>query len=320
MPRQSGFVHIPVLLIILVVVLGTTVLINNPNPDVQGTLIAKDDNKSDSNQGPSGGPGTSGTSGSSNDSDDDDEDRSGSTTIKTTTPTGTRIETKTSPEKQKTEVRFSENERIKTKIEKDKAKIEVRSGGVKVKYELKDGQLKVKVENEQGEELELEDEEIDEIKNEVGEELEDDGLKIATAGGRLAVIKNRFAASSNFPLSINPKTNELVITTPAGQKIVAILPDQAVQNMLAANVISRLGPQAIVDAALQNQIASASAIVQLGIRNNLPVYEIPGIRDFKLLGFIPVSVPVTAVVSAENGELVNTEQPLITTIVDIFSP
>lgn len=291
MAKEKGFAHIPVVLILLIIVaVGSGLLVRQTsNQEVKGTLIAKDDN-------------------------------SGSTTTKTTTSEGVRIKTKTSDEKQKTEIRFGEGEKIKTRVEEGRSRIDVYSGGVKVRYELKDGQLKVKVENEEGEELELEEEEIEEVEDEVEDELEDADIKIATAAGRLAIIKNRFGAFTNFPLTINPKTNELIITTHAGQKTVTILPDQAVQNMLAANIISRLGSQAIVDAVLQNQVASASAIVDLGVRENIPVYEIPGIRDFRLLGFIPLSQPVTVVVSAETGELVTTEQSILTRVIDLFSP
>lgn len=280
--RQKGLIHIPILILLITgVAIGTAFLVNqNPNQDVKGTLIAHDEH----------------------DESDDDFD----------THEGTKIKTETKEDKQKTEIRFSEEERIKTKVAEDKARIEVRSGGVKIRYELKNGQLVVKVENEEGEKLELEDKEI--------EELEDDGIKIATAAGKLAVIKNRFGAYTNFPLSINPETNELIVTTPAGQKVVTILPDQAVQNMLAANVISRLGSQVLAEAVRTGQVATISGIVQLGVRNNIPVYEIPGIRDFRLLGFIPVSTPITAVVSAETGELVTAEQPLLTRIVDLLSP
>lgn len=285
--RQKGLIHIPILILLITgVAIGTAFLVNqNPNQDVKGTLIAHEGL-------------------------DDDFD----------THEGTKIKTETKEDKQKTEIRFSEEERIKTKVEEDKARIEVRSGGVKIRYELKDGQLVVKVENEEGEEVELEEAEIDEIEDEVEDELEDAGIKIATAAGKLAVIKNRFGAFTNFPLSINPETNELIVTTPAGQKVVTILPDQAVQNMLAANVISRLGSQVLAEAVRTGQVATISGIIQLGVRNNISVYEIPGIRDFRLLGFIPVSAPITAVVSAETGELVTAEQPLLTRIVDLLSP
>lgn len=308
MPKEKGIIHIPaVLFLVGVLVLSLTLITSlkqsssyDQSKAVKGTLIAKGDNGD-----------SSGSSGSTPKPE---------SKTKTVTPEGVRVETKDKEDKQKTEIRFGEGEKIKTRVEEGRARIDVYSGGVKVRYEFRDGQLAVKVENEEGEELELEPEEIEEIEDDIEEELEDDGIKIATAGGKLAVIKNRFGASTNFPLSINPATNELIVTTSAGQKTVTILPDQAVQNMLAANVISRLGARAIVDAALQNQVASASAIVELGVRNNIPVYEIPGIRDFRLLGFIPVSAPVTAVVSAETGGLLATEQSLFTRIIDFLSP
>lgn len=315
--KQKGIIHLSILLILVTVALGTALLVNYPNSDyqdVKGTLIAKDDDKDDEDRSGSSRSGSSGSlSGTGSTPKPESE-------TKTETLNGVRVETKDKEDKQKTEIRFSEEERVKTKIEEGKARIEVRSGGVKVRYELKDGQLAVKVESEEGEELELEDKEIEEIEDEVEEKLEDDGIKIATAAGKLAVIKNRFGASTNFPLSINPATNELIVTTPAGQRTVTILPDQAVQNMLAANVISRLGATAITEAAREGQVATVSGIINLGLRNNIPVYEIPGIRDFKLFGFIPVSTPVTAVVSAENGQLITTDQPLITRIVDLLSP
>jgi hypothetical protein len=57
----------------------------------------------------------------------------------------------------------------------------------------------------------------------------------------LVVITNKIAAQTHFPLMVNPETNELIVTTPAGQKVVTILPDKAVQHMLAANVLDVIG-------------------------------------------------------------------------------
>lgn len=331
MPSQKGSIHIPLVFILLVVVaLGSALLVNQPtNQDVKGTLIAKDDESSSGSSGSgSSGSGSSGSdssgssgsnsSGSSSDSNDDKSDSSsgssGSTTTKTTTPEGIRVETKTSEEKQKTEVRFGKGEKIKTRVEEGRTRIDVYSGGVKVRYEIRDDRVVIKAETEDGEEVE--EEEIVKIVD----RLDKTGIKIATEGGKLLVARNQVGALSNFPLQVDLNTNQLIVTTPAGIKTVTTLPDQAVQNMLAANVISRLGPSAIVEAAREGQVATVSGIIQLGIRNNVPVYEIPGIRDFRLLGFIPISAPVTAVVSADSGQLVTTEQPLLTRIVDLLSP
>lgn len=275
--RQKGVVHIPIVLVLLIVVaVSTAVLVNqNSQQDVKGTLIAKDD-----------------------DSD----------------PEGVKIETKTSEEKQKTEIRFGEGEKIKTKIEEGRTRIDVYSGGVKVRYEIRDGRVTIKAETEEG--TGVPEQELFKITD----RLDKTGIKVATVGGELLLARNQIGALSNFPLQLDLNTNQLIASTSAGTKILTILPDQAVQNMLAANAISRLGPQAIVQAARTGQIATVSGIIQLAVKNNVPVYEIPGMRDFRLLGFIPVSRPVTAVVSAETGQLLGTEQSLLTRVIDLLSP
>ncbi|MBI3109792.1 hypothetical protein HYZ06_02005 [Candidatus Daviesbacteria bacterium] len=278
MHLPKGFIHIPVLVILLIVASATAVLISqNPNPNTKGVMIAhKEDGDSDSD--------SSGSSGS------------GSEETKTTTEGGTSIETKTEPEKQKTEVKDG------------RTRIDVYSGGVKVRYEIRDGRTIIKAETEEG--AGVPEQELFKIVDRVDKS----GIKIATAGGELLVARNNVGALSNFPLQIDLNTNQLIITTPAGQKVVTVLPDQAVQNMLAANVISRL------ISTTSGQLTSVSDVVTLGLQNNVPVYEIPGIRDFKLLGFIPVSQPVTVIVSTETGELVETQESLMTKIIDLLSP
>lgn len=300
--KETGLIHIPVVLILLVVVaVGSGLLISQTsNQDVKGTLIAKDrDDDRDENKTETPKPTST----------------SGSTTTKTTTPEGVRIETKTSDEKQKTEIRFSETEKIKTRVEEGRSKVDIYSGGVKVRYEIRDGRVIIKAETEEGKEVEDEEAIV-----KIVDRLDKTGIKIATAGGELLVARNQIGALANFPLQIDLNTNQLIASTSAGTKVLTVLPDQAVQNMLAANVISRLSPQAIVEAALTGQATSVSSVVELGIRNNIPVYEIPGIRDFRLLGFIPVSQPVTVVVSAETGQVVSTEQSILTRVVDLLSP
>lgn len=66
-------------------------------------------------------------------------------------------------------------------------------------------------------------------------------VKIRAHENAAVVIRNNVAAKTNFPLMVNLETNELMVTTPKGTKIVTILPDAAVQNMLAANVLDQLG-------------------------------------------------------------------------------
>ena len=77
------------------------------------------------------------------------------------------------------------------------------------------------------------------------EEFEVDGgrnsFKVRAHENASLVIRNKLAAQTNFPLKVNLETNELIVTTPKGEKTVTVLPDQAVFNMLAANVLDQLG-------------------------------------------------------------------------------
>lgn len=280
--KQRGFIHIPVVLALIVIALGTAVLITqNPNPNTKGVMIAHEGENDDDRSGSSGSSG-SGSSGSGS---------SGG-----------------SSEETKTEVRFDEGEKIKTEVRDDRTRIDVYSGGVKVRYETKEGRTTIKAETEEGQGVP--EQEIFKIVD----RADKSGIKISTAGGELLVSRNNVGATSNFPLRIDLNTNQLIVTTPAGTKMVTVLPDQAVQNMLAANVISRLGPSSLT------KVASVSGIIQLAEQNNVPVYEIQGIKKFNLLGFIPLERPITAVVSAETGELVNTKQSFLNRIVDLLSP
>src|SRR3990167_4081882 len=180
----------------------------------------------------------------------------------------------------------------------------------KIKYELQNGQVVTKTEDGKGEEVELENEEMEDLEDEVENELEDDGIKIATEGsGRLTFEDSRISAPTNFPLSIDVGTKQLVVNTPAGQKIVTVLPDEAVNNLLMSGIISKL-----------NNRIKTKANLEFKIRNNEPVYEIDGLKTYRLFALITVSRPLLVVVSTETGEVVSTEKSFLTDAVDFLSP
>lgn len=214
----------------------------------------------------------------------------------------------------KTEIRFGEGEKIKTRVEEGRTRIDVDSGGVKVRYEIRDGRVIIKAETEEGEgvpEGEL-------LK--IVDRVDKLGIKVATAGGQLILERNNVGALANFPLQIDLKNNQLVASTSAGTRVLTVLPDEAVQNMLAANVISGLGPKFFSQATDSASLTSVADVITLGERNGVPVYEINGVKNQQLLGFIPVTTPVTVFVSAETGQLVSQEQSLFASIIDLLSP
>lgn len=223
--------------------------------------------------------------------------------------------------KSETETETGDGQKTKTKVEDDgKTKVEIEYKDLKIKYEVRNGQMTVKAEDENGEDVELGDDELEELEDEVEGDLEDDGIKIATGGaGQLTFAKNRFAASTSFPISVDVDTNQLVVTTPAGQKVVTVLPEQAIQNLFAANIVNRLGGQADVNEAADNDETSARQFITLGEKDGDPIYEINGISDQKLLGFIPVEVEKELTVSAETGNVLSTDVSFGDRILDLLS-
>lgn len=128
--------------------------------------------------------------------------------------------------------------------EDNKGKIQVIQGKIKksVIVESDENHFKLKIIGEDGSEEELEVESgADSGELEIEEDFDKTKVKIKAMNNAALVIRNRVAAKADFPLMVNLETNELIVTTPNGSKVVTILPDAAVMNMLAANVLDQLG-------------------------------------------------------------------------------
>nr|MBI5455408.1 hypothetical protein [Candidatus Levybacteria bacterium] len=196
---------------------------------------------------------------------------------------------------------------LRVRTEENKTKIKLDSKGGSFELESENGKLKIKAKEQDGTELKLEDESLDDI----NDALEEEGIHVAsTSGNNLRIRRGLFEAETHFPLSINPTTNQLTVTTPAGVKNVAVLPDQAVANLLKGKFI--------------DTVASGSATenptgIKLGLLGNNPVFQITGIDEQKLLGFIPVSVNKTSFVSAQNGQIIKIDETLFNRLLDLLS-
>lgn len=259
---------------------------NDGKSNVAGVSLAKGGDDSSSGSSGSGG-GDSDRSGSSR-SDDSDENN-------TPSPEPVRVETKTTPE------------RIKS---------EIRDGNLRIKFEIENGKVKIETKVKQGEnETELENEAENEAIDQAEAELEDEDIKIATAPGQIALVNKRVGALSNFPISIDPTTRQLTVTTPAGIKVVAVLPQRAIDNMLAAHVMDD-----VVGEKVNNSLGSIPDLVSLETKNGVLVYKVKGNKTHKLLGFIPVKTGVEAFVSAENGQVVESTDSLLGRILNRLAP
>lgn len=278
----------------------------------------------ESDGGGSSGSGSSGSgsSGPSNESEDDDVEDAIDQMERELNTLDTSVRINTGPGDIRTEIRFSNDTRVKTRVEDDRTRTDIYQGGTKVRLERRDGETRIKIENEEtGEETDLpvevdQDDEILEIR----ERAERDSVTVSTSGDRFVIQRNDVGALAHFPLSVDLSTNTLTVTTPRGERAVTILPDQAVQNMLAANVIDQVGGPAFTELAQQNPGLSLGQIVRLiQTQRGALAYEVPGVRQQRLLGFIPVTIETTVVVSAETGELLSTQSSLTNQLLDLVS-
>jgi len=138
---------------------------------------------------------------------------------------------------------------------------------------------------------------------------------------------------TNFPITVNPLTNEKIVTTPSGTKVV-ILPEVAIQNMIKAGfpVILLPEPSPSPSSSPSESSPSASTIpeaspeiivpqeeIVLTDFNNELSYEIPAIDEQKFLGLVSVKIKVKGYVSAESGNILKIQKSLFDTILDFLS-
>lgn len=272
----------------------------------------------------SGSPGSdSSGSGSSRSSGSSGSSGSSDAKTETTTSGGTTIRTEERKDGEvRTEVRFPSGTKVKTRQEEGRTRTDIYEGGMKLRLERRDDRTVVKLRAENGEEVELpagNEEEIIKIQ----ERADKGSIKVRTMGEKFVVARENISATTKFPLSVNLETNELTVSTPAGDRVVTILPDQAVKNMFAANVIDQIGGFAFTQDAEKiatQEGATLEQVIELSTtREGILAYEIPGVKQEKLLGFLNVNIQKTAVVSAETGELIRVQQNIVSQILDLIS-
>jgi hypothetical protein len=191
----------------------------------------------------------------------------------------------------------------------------------RLRIEAREQKLILKLEGEDGIELELDDEE----EFEVQEGTSSGKIKIRADGSQIVVARNRVAARTNFPLSLDTSTNELIVTTPAGIKRVAVLPDVAIRNMLANGFIDVAAAEGETEEDGQEATESADLgeieeeIELTQTEEGLLVYSIEGYKVQRFLGIFKIRIKRLVYASADTGELVGIQQSPFYTILDNLS-
>ncbi|MBI2012117.1 hypothetical protein HYS91_05090 [Candidatus Daviesbacteria bacterium] len=172
--------------------------------------------------------------------------------------------------------------------------------------------IKEELNSELKDEIELSDE--DELKR-WEMELKNLEKEIAASDGERAFYKNNAGAVSKFPLRIDTSTKQLIVETPSGEKKVAFLPDAAIKNMLASGVIDEVESEKV-----DGELASVKYVVKVAEKNGIVGYDVKGDRVHNLFGLLKLKTKVKAFISAENGQVVDTEQSLFGRLLNRIAP
>lgn len=216
-----------------------------------------------------------------------------------------------------TETEIKNGVKVKTKVEDNGAKkVEAETEDVHFTFQEENGVIKLHVEKQNGEDIRTR-EHLKE-RDELEQELEDEEIKISSEDGQMEIEHNAVAARFGFPLSIDPVTRELIVTTPEGERTVAVLPDEAMQRLFAAGVLTPAasGSATPADASTSGTLASS---VELTLKNGNLVYEVQGKKHEKFLGLVPVTLERTVTVSALSGEVLSQTQSILATILGFLS-
>lgn len=309
-----GIVHILPVLVVAAISIVALLALSSTKPEKESQITSQKVLSEGSENDDLSGTDSSGSSESSGSGSGDrskEEEK-----METVLEDGTVIRTEVKDGEVRTDTRFPSGIKVKTREEEDRTRVDIYEGGTKLRLEREDDRVIVKLENEEGEEVELPEQEEEEIFK--IEEREEGDVKVRAFGLGFLISAGELGAQTDFPISVDLETNELRVTTPAGEKVVTVLPDRAVFNMLAANVINQVQGLPFTEQ-VGTGLTLEDIVNLIATEEGILAYKIPGVSNQKFLGFIPVGVAKTAIVSVETGQLLEVKQPILLRLLDAFS-
>lgn len=130
---------------------------------------------------------------------------------------------------------------------------------------------------------------------EIEERKEASRVSISQEGGEFVLRQKDVAAKTTYPLSINPKSAEITVSTPSGARYLAVLPYAAYETAVKAQAISGLEKDGRME-------------IKEG-EDGVLAYIIPGEKTLDLFNIIEYKVPIKASISASTGEVVLIDAP-----------
>ena len=119
-------------------------------------------------------------------------------------------------------------------------------------------------------------------------------LSLKLEGDKIVLVQRGVRAKTDYAVSVDAKTAEIIVKTPSGSKYVSILPQEAVETILRTKIINRV----------------ASGEINIVEEERELLYKISGEKVVHLLNVYDYNIPVSANLSASTGEVLSIEAPI----------
>ena len=173
------------------------------------------------------------------------------------------------------------------------------------------GTIKLTAITENGQKIPLQDSAISEINDALSEK----DIHVGTGSANQLVIQSgNTQAETQLPVTLDPNTKTLAVTTPQGTKDLTVLPNQAVNSLLHQDILSHIA--STTTTASMGAVLNATQLTEI---NNQPAYQIQGVLTRNLFGLFPIAFTKTVFVSAQNGQVLQIQQPIVDQLLQALS-
>jgi hypothetical protein len=194
---------------------------------------------------------------------------------------------------------------IPTSISEDKSVEDQLSGDVDIFYRLSGTAVLLGAENSEGRQLQISESDLRSAEITLNKVLDKKNLRLSiTEDNNFALVEGSVFALTSMPVHVNIDSHNIYLVTGEGKKQLKILPEEAVIAAVELKSFEKLSRD------------SVPTIEDLGEEL---AYKVIGDKTYKAFGYFKVVAKQNVYITAETGDVVEGDQPLITKIIRLIS-
>lgn len=129
-------------------------------------------------------------------------------------------------------------------------------------------------------------------------------ISIKATDSGFAISQRGVVAETVFPITINTPEKKISVSTASGMRYLAVMPYDAVMQIVRSNIISDLGEDGRIE------------LIE-GDEGEV-LYKVSGEKNIDLLKFVSLPVEVEVQVSALSGKVLKVEQPIWFSLLNVL--